>query len=294
MNIKEVQPEIYQQFQLILQKNKLSHSYLFTGNFGTLDMAIFLAQSIFCQNKQDGVACLECRSCRLVANRDFADLHILEAEGQTIKTDQVRSLQKIFTQSGFESEKQVVIIDGAEKMHVNAANSLLKSMEEPNNDIYIFLLAEEENLVLDTIKSRSQLFRFPRQSKYIKNILIENDILPTTAEVVSHLANTIDEAYDLSKSSWFDDAMKIFAKFTDMLLVDKDAAYLSIAGLLVKFKEKKEQARAFSLITFYLSKKFPDLRAVDFLEKNLKAERMWKSNVNFQSCLEYIVLGESK
>lgn len=82
--------------------------------------------------------CGQCRECRLVAANDFTDLHIVGPDGQTIKTQQIRDLLLTFSQSGFETNRQVVIIDGAEKLHINAANALLKSIEEPESEIYIF------------------------------------------------------------------------------------------------------------------------------------------------------------
>lgn len=87
---------------------------------------------------------------------------IVAPQGNFIKTDTIRELVKNFSQSGFESSQQVFIIRDAEKMHVNAANSLLKVIEEPQSTIHIFLLTNQEEAVLPTIKSRTQIISFPK------------------------------------------------------------------------------------------------------------------------------------
>ena len=151
MKIADIQPALFERFKHILRVNKLSHAYLFSGGFGSLDMAIWLSQAIFCENLQDNLPCENCRHCRLVARDEFSDLHIIRPEGQTIKTGQIRDLSEVFSQSGFEGAQKVVIITEAEKMHSNAANALLKSIEEPDNATHVFLLTENDNLMLPTI-----------------------------------------------------------------------------------------------------------------------------------------------
>ena len=144
MEIVDIQPQLYKQFSTILQHGKLSHAYLFSGGFG-------------CENPENSLPCGHCRSCRLVAQQEFADLHIVEPDGQTIKTAQIRDLTQVFSESGYEGKQQVLLIREAEKMHPNAANALLKSIEEPETEIVVFLLTDNENMILQTIKSRTLL-----------------------------------------------------------------------------------------------------------------------------------------
>ena len=71
---------------------------------------------------------------------EFPDVTIIRPMNQIIKTERIRELVGQFSQSGIENQRQVFIIEQAEKMHVNAANSLLKVIEEPQSEIYIFFL----------------------------------------------------------------------------------------------------------------------------------------------------------
>ena len=170
--LKELQPKIVDRFERILEQDKLNHAYLFTGNFASFDLAQKLAQSRFCQDKMGVWPCGECRSCRLIAEEDFSDVTVVRPQNQIIKTERIRELLKNFSQSGVEGNEQVFIICEAEKMHLNAANSLLKMIEEPQSEIYIFLLTSDENLILPTIKSRTQVFHFPKNEDYLVIIQI--------------------------------------------------------------------------------------------------------------------------
>ena len=150
MKLAECQRKLFEEFSQIIRENRLSHAYLFSGDFGSLDMAIWLAQSRFCLTPEDGLPC-----------------------------SHIRQLTREFSQSSFEGHAQVFIIRDADKMHVNAANSLLKFIEEPQSQIYIFLLTADDSRILPTIKSRAQLFYFPKNKAYLEDLLQREGLLLT-------------------------------------------------------------------------------------------------------------------
>ena len=84
--------------------------------------------------------CEKCRNCKLIEQEEFSDVTLIKPVNQVIKTERIRELVGQFSQAGIESQQQVFIIEQAEKMHPNAANSLLKVIEEPQSDVYIFFL----------------------------------------------------------------------------------------------------------------------------------------------------------
>ena len=131
MKLAESQSKLFEEFSQIIRENRLSHAYLFSGDFGSFDMAIWLAQSRFCLTPEDGLPCGHCRPCRLIAQGEFSDVKLVEPQGQLIKTDTIRQLTREFSQSSFEGQAQVFIIRDADKMHINAANSLLKLLRSP-------------------------------------------------------------------------------------------------------------------------------------------------------------------
>ena len=124
--LRQAQPNLTETFRQILEAGRLNHAYLFSGNFSSFAMALTLSQSLFCENRQGVWPCGTCRSCRLIESEDFSDVTVVRPVNGIIKTERIRELVRSFSQSGMEGNRQVFIICDADKMHVNAANSLLK------------------------------------------------------------------------------------------------------------------------------------------------------------------------
>ncbi|MEI4367065.1 DNA polymerase III subunit delta' [Streptococcus suis] len=289
--LRNLQPSVFQRFVRILEQRRLAHAYLFSGDFVSFDMAIFLSQSLFCQEKEGVLPCQKCRSCRLIEANEFSDLTVIAPQGNVIKTDTIRELVKNFSQSGFESNKQVFIIRDAEKMHANAANSLLKVIEEPQSAIHIFLLTNQEEGVLPTIKSRTQIIGFPKNIPAMERMLEEEGLLKTQANLLAQLVSSQEEAKKLAENKNFLDLMGQAKKFTDLLLVEPTRAYLQVGILVSLAVEKAEQGRLFDLLSLILSEKMMDSANVrEKMDAVLKAKKMWQANVSLQNSLEYITL----
>ncbi|VAX12269.1 DNA polymerase III delta prime subunit [hydrothermal vent metagenome] len=143
----------------------LPHALLLHGPGGTgkADFAICFAHSLLCQkNHADGQPCGDCSSCRLYAANNHPDYHLIEPEkqGGQIKIDQIRNLIADMGLSSHSGGYKVVIIRPAEAMNTAAANSLLKTLEEPPAKTLIMLLAEQLTHLPATVRSRCQLLRF--------------------------------------------------------------------------------------------------------------------------------------
>ncbi|CRH90135.1 DNA polymerase III subunit gamma/tau [Chlamydia trachomatis] len=292
--LKQLQPQLFERFSRILEANRLGHAYLFSGNFASFDMAKFLTQAVFCQESDSALPCGHCRNCRLVEQEEFPDMTIVAPQGNVIKTDTVRNLVKDFSQSGFEGNRQVFIIRDAEKMHPNAANSLLKAIEEPQSDIHIFLITNQEEAVLPTIKSRTQLVSFPKNIAYMTQILEEKGLLKNQAWLLAHLATGLEEAEQLAQQKSILDSLQVSKKFVETLLVQPQKAYLMVGKLVQLASEKADQGRLFELLGLYLSEQLTEKRGQAALAGLLDARKMWMSNVSFQNALEFWVLILSK
>lgn len=288
--LKDLQPLVYQQFVTILEQGRLAHAYLFSGDFASFEMALFLSQALFCQEKVGVHPCGKCRSCRLIESNDFSDVTIVAPQGNFIKTDTIRELVKNFSQSGFESSQQVFIIRDAEKMHVNAANSLLKVIEEPQSTIHIFLLTNQEEAVLPTIKSRTQIISFPKNLPYLERILEEEGLLKTQASLIARLVSSQEEAKRLATNKSFIDLLDQAKKFTELLLTDSNRAYLQVGVLVSLAVEKAEQGRLFDVLSLLLAERLTETIAREKMDAVLKAKKMWQANVSLQNCLEYLTM----
>ena len=290
MKLAESQSKLFEEFSQIIRENRLSHAYLFSGDFGSLDMAIWLAQSRFCVTPENSLPCGHCRPCRLIAQGDFSDVKLVEPQGQIIKTDTIRQLTREFSQSSFEGQAQVFIIRDADKMHVNAANSLLKFIEEPQSQIYIFLLTADDSRMLPTIKSRAQLFYLPKNRAYLEELLQKEGLLLTQAKVLADFAKDDVQALDLAKDNRILDLINTVERFTQSLLSNQDLLYLDVAKLAVQCSEKSEQEIVWAFLTYQLGKDIQNPQVRRWLGLVYEARKMWLANVSFQNAMEYMVL----
>ena len=292
--LKELQPKIVDRFERILEQDKLNHAYLFTGNFASFDLAQKLAQSRFCQNKMGVWPCGECRSCRLIDEEDFSDVTVVRPQNQIIKTERIRELLKNFSQSGVEGNEQVFIICEAEKMHLNAANSLLKMIEEPQSEVYIFLLTSDENLILPTIKSRTQVFHFPKNEDYLVAKLEESGLLKDQAQLLAAYSQTLEEAQNLQTSKSFFDVTQVCQRFVDLCLAKNDLAFLQVARLSSLADDKEKQDQIFRILEILFSQHIEKESGRTSLDRLFQSRKMWQANVSFQNALEYMIIQPAK
>ena len=146
------------------KQHHLPHAILLAGEegIGKTQLAQRMAQSLLCINTQAEPkdACNQCPSCKTYhssANSDFLSIALLEDKKQ-ISVDQIRTLSEFLNYSRSYNTHRVVIINPVDRMNLNAANSLLKSLEEPTPNTIIILVTENSSALLATIKSRCQLF----------------------------------------------------------------------------------------------------------------------------------------
>ena len=287
--LERLQGPIFKNFVQTLEAGRLNHAYLFSGDFASMDMALFLSKALFCQNKKGALPCEECRSCRLIEEEEFADVTIVRPQNQVIKTDRVRELVRSFSQSGVESSRQVFIISQADKMHTNAANSLLKVMEEPQSEIYLFLLTADAEKVLPTIRSRAQLITFPKNQAYLEVQYQEMGLLLNQAQALASLTANPEEGGALLEDGFVElhAAAKRFAK---IYLEGTDQALLEASRLALLANDKAKQGQVFDLLEGIWCRNLEDSRVVLALEKIHEARLYWQANVSFQASLEFTCL----
>ena len=157
--------------QRSLEKEALAHAYLLVGppHVGKMTLALDLAKAINCDAAEP--PCGECTACRRIASGKHADVQIIglagdgdsaEARSQTeISIDQIRQMQHSACLPPFEGRYKVFIIEGAELLSNEAANCLLKTLEEPEEKVVFLLLTAREELLPATIISRCQRLELP-------------------------------------------------------------------------------------------------------------------------------------
>lgn len=145
-----------------LENGTLAHAYLFSGDpgVGKKLTALALAAAANCADSGPGGGCGECPSCRKVAGQGHPDVHLIAAEGDEIKIDQIRQIQADLSLKPFEGKKKILIVDGAESMNAASANAFLKTLEEPPGEALIILITAMPQSLLPTIRSRCQEIKF--------------------------------------------------------------------------------------------------------------------------------------
>ncbi|MEN6566064.1 MAG: DNA polymerase III subunit delta' [Veillonellales bacterium] len=150
------------QLKLMLHQGRVPHALLFTGPEGVGKMltATVLAAGLLCENSKGERPCGSCPSCRQVKGFSHPDLLVVRPDGATIKIDQIRDLQRETALAAYRSGCRVGIIDDAERMTPQAANSLLKTLEEPPGQLIFILVSSHRQQLLETIISRCRGLRF--------------------------------------------------------------------------------------------------------------------------------------
>tara|TARA_R110002072_G_scaffold172728_1_gene326956 strand:- start:38212 stop:39243 length:1032 start_codon:yes stop_codon:yes gene_type:complete len=149
------------------RSGKVPHAFLFSGleGLGKSQFASFLASFMLCENsKTQQVPCGECKQCRLFESESHPDFKLLEPEegSASIKVDQVRQLVEFFGKSSQQGGLKIALVSPAEALNNNAANALLKTLEEPSGQSVIILVSHQPGMLLPTIRSRCQLVDFTR------------------------------------------------------------------------------------------------------------------------------------
>ncbi|MFS0645373.1 DNA polymerase III subunit delta' [Siminovitchia sp. 179-K 8D1 HS] len=318
---EQVQPAAARLLKNSLQCGRVAHAYLFEGEhgIGKREASMLLASSMFCEdNSNDVNPCGHCNNCKRIESGNHPDVHIVEPDGASIKIDQIRSLRGEFSKSGMESNRKIYILIDAEKMTVQAANSLLKFLEEPHGQTMAILVTEQPQQLLPTIISRCQKVSFhPLSQEQFFGRLLQMGVPETKAVLLAAVTNDLEEALRLNGEDWFAQARMIVLKLYDILKENPLYAMTALQNdWLSHFKERSQLDLGLSLLMllykdlFYLQVGkdrmlvYPDVR--DKLERDarqmplsriseqitaiLEAKRKLHANMNPQLLMEQLVL----
>ena len=160
-----------------VRNNKLSHAYLIDGNNNeyAFDFVMAFVKMIICDKHYSNFdKCANCNKCNRIDDGNYTEVKIIESDSLIIKKEQLLELQSDFSRTSIEGNNRVYIIKDCEKMNKQAANSLLKFLEEPEDGIIAILFTNNVNNVLKTVISRCQLIKLSNTKKNIKKNAIIN------------------------------------------------------------------------------------------------------------------------
>lgn len=216
---------------------KISHSYIFVGQSGVgkFMMAKEFAKTILCVGEQK--PCDKCEACIKFNGENNPDIQIIdEAEEKSIKTETIKEMIKGVYEKPIASAKKVYIINDSQKMTKEAQNSLLKTLEEPPEYVVIILITDNENLLLNTIKSRCSKIKFNSltNDEIIKILKEKYDYEDVSLELLEVAGGSVTNALGLQgKESLFSEIKITFSNLERLDIID----LLNKKDVLFKDKE---------------------------------------------------------
>lgn len=198
-------------FLKLKDTNKMSHSFLLANiSLDIIENGITRVISDFIFNEK-------------IDLYNNLDINIIKPEGLMISKDQILTLQEKIATMSMARNKKVYIIDSCEKLNEYAANSLLKTLEEPNDNIFAFLITNNIDMVMPTIKSRCQIMFISSENKSTINENLSPEDLKLAIEFITLLEKNQVKSigyYNFIQKIDKEQALKVFQL---MLYIYRDA-----------------------------------------------------------------------
>ncbi len=182
--------KFYELIQNFVEFSKISHAYLIEVDNYNDDFRCVLdfVKLILCQKNAKrftSLNCNHCNICKQIDDGNYLDLKVIEPIDGMIRKPQLEELQKEFVNKSFLDNKMIYIIKEAELLNESAGNTILKFLEEPEDNIVAILVTKNRYKVLDTILSRCQVIS-------LQEVLNCNEVNDKVVEFISFMVNSAD------------------------------------------------------------------------------------------------------
>lgn len=276
----------------VVHSGNVSHSYIFVGEegLGKCLFALDFAKLILCMS-ENKLECNNCESCVKFSSQNHPDFIKVEPDGNSIKIAQMREMQENIYQKPIVSSKKVFIINNAEKMTQEAQNSLLKTLEEPPSYIVIILIVSNENLLLNTIKSRCLKLNFQNIEKTeILKYLESNNLSQEFTDNMINLCNgSIGKLEKISQN------IELYRNVENIIINILNARYDSVmdaindSEILYKSKEKiTSMLEYMEVIAYtYIQKNISYTEVINIIENT---KNKLYTNCNYDMCIDELLI----
>ena len=271
-----------------VKQNKYSHSYLFLGTSGIGKRLIAreFAKMILCEGKEK--YCGKCKSCLEFDSNNNPDFLEIEPDGNNVKIEQIREMQRKIAEQPIISKKKVYIINEADTMTREAQNCLLKTLEEPPEFANIILIGANEANFLSTIKSRCTIIKFnniPDEEikKYLKQ-KYELENVPKSIILAS--SGSIGKAEIIKdKQELYSAVDEVINNIEKMDLIDT----LKKADIIYKLQEDKNEILEYiNIVLFKKAKQNTKyLNCINIVED---AKKRLKANSNYNMTIDNMIM----
>ena len=256
-------------------EKKLAHAFLLETNDmdKCLKDILVLVKMLNCQNKYTNNCSEECNICRLIDNGSLPSLIVVNPDGASIKKNQVLELQERFATKPIYSKFNVYIINYCDKLNASSANTMLKFLEEPADDILGFFITDNQENVINTIRSRCQIIKV-NYDEIVDNKVDDN--------FLKLLNSSIKEDYD----EWFISRKEYVELIGDRIgLIDN---FKNFEEIMVKYNRfllnLSVNNNLYEEGFFRFISQRNVIKSIEIIDKVLS---MLKNNVNIDLVLDY-------
>lgn len=289
--------------QQSIQKQNILHSYLWVGNEG-IGKSLFakeFAKMILCeeqshnekqQNKERQIIpCRTCKSCIQFEGESHPDfMQIQPEDGKSIKIEQIRFLQEKIAEKPVTSNKKVYILENAETMTREAANSLLKTLEEPPEYAILILLTSNESKLLTTIKSRCTkiYFREIAQEQILAYLKQNNLATDVTENMLKSCEGSIGKALKIEEEK--EQYLQV-EELIHKIAKQNITQVWKQAEVLYKAKDKIIDLLEYMIIVFHgLLKKQNKICYAEAIKIVEQTKQRIIANANYDMSVDYLLL----
>jgi DNA polymerase-3 subunit delta' len=228
-----------------VRSGRVAHAYAFVGpsGIGRKVAALAFARALLCR---DG-GCGKCAACGKAERLTHPDLHLIIPDGQHVKIEQIREVERLAALAPYEGRMKVFIIDDAERMTLPTANALLKTLEEPPDRTLLILIVSHIRALPATVLSRCQVVRFnPLPEDDAVALLAERGVEEKGARLLARVCQgRVGLALGASPAAWVEERDLALSILTDVTAKGAETLFKKVESL------GRDQARVERIIETY-------------------------------------------
>ena len=220
LEVESKQSVFYKQITEALDKGFLSHAYLIETNNNDIEIVkkyvLFLVKKIYEDSYRKKTLTLEYdKLIHLIMNDEFPDYVVVNPINNQIRKEQIQFIKEEFANKSLYGSKKVYVVYDCEKMNINAANTILKFLEEPTDDVVAIFVTNNQYNVLDTIRSRCQVISL--RYEVDENVIFSDDLLSFFNDTEKRKDNDLMLKYNNYLTSLFKDKNQAISSIKDIL-----------------------------------------------------------------------------
>lgn len=280
--------KIKNNLKLAVKQNKYSHSYLFIGTegIGKSLIAKEFAKMILCLEEEK--YCNKCKSCIEFSSNNNPDFQEIKPDGNSIKIEQIREMQRRIIEQPIISNKKVYIINDADLLTKEAQNCLLKTLEEPPEFATIILIGSNESKFLSTIKSRCTIIKFQSiPSEEIEKYLRQKYLITEVPKSIIEASNG-----SIGKAEKIKDKQELYEKiYISINNIEKSNLIDTLKNVDIIYKSQDDKFEILEYINIILFNKSKEnlnyLKCIKIVEETIKR---LNANSNYNMTIDNMII----